>query len=122
MTVHGRGQRPCETRAEPDARARVRRTASGETEHTRAYAGGTLENQSTDVFSFPSQRPQVFSPVNFGDVDVTDALFAKVRIFTHTAIQPAVRFSRIARHPRARRRPNRAKLGKHVTSLFPRVP
>lgn len=89
---------------------------------TRAYAGGTLENQSTDVFSFPSQRPQVFSPVNFGDVDVTDALFAKVRIFTHTAIQPAVRFSRIARHPRARRRPNRAKLGKHVTSLFPRVP
>ena len=28
---------------------------------TRAYAGGTLENQSTDVFSFPSNAPR-FSP------------------------------------------------------------
>lgn len=90
---------------------------------TRAFAGGTLTSQSTDVFfRFLLHRPQVFSPVNFGDVDVAETFFSKVRILTRVPTHPFARFALTFPHRRARGRPNHAKLGKHVTSLFPRVP
>mmetsp|Transcript_7250 Transcript_7250/g.19936 ORF Transcript_7250/g.19936 Transcript_7250/m.19936 type:complete len:174 (-) Transcript_7250:1084-1605(-) len=65
---------------------------------------------------------EVFSPVNFGDVDVAETFFSKVRILTRVPTHPFARFALTFPHRRARGRPNHTKLGKHVTSLFPRVP
>ena len=56
------------------------------------------------------------------DVDVAETFFSKVRILTRVPTHPFARFALTFPHRRARGRPNHAKLGKHVTSLFPRVP